>query len=87
MDDHVEKLVARCNDCTLMAMPMRAEPIKSTTLPEEPWEQVAVDFLGPLPTGEKLLLIVDYYSRYYEVVIMYKTNAERVIKALLDIFA
>ena len=39
-------------------------------LPEKPWEDLAIDLMGPLPrTGEYLLVVVDYFSRYFEVVI------------------
>ena len=41
--------------------------MKRTEPPSGPWQDVAVDLMGPIPTGENLLLVVDYYSRYYEV--------------------
>ena len=39
-------------------------------LPSGPWQDGAADILDPLPSGEKLLVIVDYYSRYFGVVIL-----------------
>jgi len=39
--------------------------------PTGPWQDVAIDVLGPLPSGESLLVVVDYYSRFFEVVIMH----------------
>ena len=32
-------------------------------------------------------MIVDYYSRYYEVVVMHSTTSEKIVTALNDIFA
>ncbi|XP_030849310.1 uncharacterized protein K02A2.6-like [Strongylocentrotus purpuratus] len=63
------------------------EPIRSTLLPAGPWEDVAVDFLGPLPSGESILVIIDYYSRYYEYIVMRSTTAEKTVAALAGIFA
>ena len=48
---------------------------------------MAIDLLGPLPTGESLLVVVDYYSNYYEVDIMRSTVASKVISSLEEIFA
>ena len=58
----------------------RAEPSTG------PWKDIAVDLMGPLPTGEGILLVVDYYNRFYEVVVMHSTTAERVMDALSQIF-
>ena len=35
--------------------------------------------MGPLPTGESLLVVVDYYSRYFEIEVMQTTTTEKVI--------
>ncbi|XP_031548568.1 uncharacterized protein K02A2.6-like [Actinia tenebrosa] len=40
-----------------------------------------------MPTGEHLLVVVDYYTRFYEVVIMNSVTANSIIKALEPIFA
>lgn len=58
-----------------------------TTLPSRAWDHLAADFLGPLPSGEYLFTIVDYYSRWLEVVVMTKTtNADKVVKELDNLF-
>ena len=41
--------------------------IKPTRLPERAWQEIAVDLLGSLITGEHLLVVVDYFSRWMEV--------------------
>ena len=42
----------------------------------------AVDLLGPLSGGECLLVLVDYYSRYFEVDMVKTTKTEIVIQCL-----
>lgn len=56
---------------------IKGEPLKCTKSPPGPWQDVAVDLMGPMPTGESLLVVVDYYSRYYEFVIMHSFNHHR----------
>ena len=46
-----------------------------------------MDFVGPFPTGENLLVLVDYYSRFPEVEIMKKITADALEPRLRRIFA
>ena len=55
--------------------------MKRVKPPTGPWQDIAIVVMGPLPTGESLLIVVDYYSRFYEVAIMYSTAAKRVVKS------
>jgi hypothetical protein len=41
-----------------------------TELPQAPWQQLLVDFCGPLPSGDMLFVVIDEYSRYPEVEII-----------------
>ena len=59
----------------------------STALPTGPWRELAIDLLGSLPTGESILVIVDYYSRYYKIDIMRSTVALKVTSSLEKIFS
>ncbi|XP_022797033.1 uncharacterized protein K02A2.6-like [Stylophora pistillata] len=54
--------------------------------PSGPRQDVAIDVLGPHPSGENLLVVVDYYSRFFEVVIMHSTTSRKMIEALTPIF-
>lgn len=87
MGKDIEYWVDTCEGCRLVRKELHPEPIKSTELPSKVWELVAIDFLGPLPSGHYLLFIVDYYSRYYEVEIMKNPTAENTIKTLVKIIA
>ena len=79
LESDVKKYCSRFHGCQLVAKPESPEPLRPTTLPEGPWQDVALDFLGPMPTGESILVVVDYYSRYYEIAIMRSTTREKTI--------
>ena len=49
--------------------------------------KIVLQTMGLLPSGENLPVIVDYYSRYFEVVILRSTTSTKVIDSLKPIFA
>jgi hypothetical protein len=55
-------------------------------MPDGPWQELGIDFMGPLPTGEYLLVIVDYYSRFKEIEIFKEITAKKTIDRLEKIF-
>lgn len=83
LDMQVEKYVKSCRGCMLVATPSAPEPMKRREQPSAPWQHVAMDFLGPLPSGHTLLVVVDYYSRYKEVEIMKKSDSSETIRRQL----
>lgn len=87
MDQQVERYVKQCKGCTLVSAPNAPEPIIRRNLPDQPWVDIAADFLGPLPDGQYLLVVVDYYSRYMEVVEMRSITAADTISELATIFS
>ncbi|KAF2891126.1 hypothetical protein ILUMI_15047, partial [Ignelater luminosus] len=62
MNQAVEKLVQQCHGCQLVSKPDPSEPIYRTPLPKAPWDHICIDYLGPLPTGDHILVVTDYYS-------------------------
>lgn len=87
MDKAAEKYCKACHGCQNVARPDPPEPLRNTLLPDGPWQEVAVDLLGPLPTNHSILVLVDYYSRYYEYEIMTSTTADKVIDCIDEIFS
>lgn len=87
MDNHVEGFVKRCRGCTLVAAPDPPEPMKRKQMPSGPWEDIAMDFLGPLPEGQWLLVVVDYFSRYVEISEMLQITARDTIRELVAMFS
>lgn len=88
MDSMAESAVKSCIPCqaaTTKSTP--TPPLKPSKLPAGPWQEISMDFLGPLPSGEMLLVIVDDYSRYPEVEIVSSTSFKCVVPKLDAIFA
>ena len=60
----VEKEVSSCIPCQANTNRCTKEPLCISERPRGPWLNLSVDFCGPLPTGEYLLVVVDEYSWY-----------------------
>lgn len=86
MEKEVEQFVKKCRGCILVSVPDAPEPMKRRQMPAGPWEEIAIDFMGPLPEGQWLFVVVDYYSRFVEVVEMHSTTAKDTIRELSTIF-
>ena len=41
------------------------EPMIRSKFLDGPWEDLAIDLLGPLPSGETLLVVVDYFQSIF----------------------
>ncbi|XP_045452155.1 uncharacterized protein K02A2.6-like [Melitaea cinxia] len=87
IDKDAETLVKSCRGCTLVGLPNPPVPMKRRELPEAPWVDIAMDLLGPLPSGDYLFVVVDYYSRYKEVKITKIITSAVIIKLLKEIFS
>ena len=57
-----------------------------SNLPSGPWREVSIDFCGPYPTGEYLLVIIDDFSRFPIVELIRSTAASSTIPHLDKIF-
>ena len=65
MDNDAEKMCKSCHGCQALGEFQPPEPMQRVQPPSGPWQYLALDFLGPFPTGESLLVTVDYYSRFF----------------------
>ena len=76
-----------CHGCQVVGEFQVPKPMKRVGPPTGPWQDIVIDLMGPLPTGESLLVVVDYYSRFYEVAIMNATAAKKVVDVLTQLFS
>lgn len=87
IDRDAESTVKACKGCQLVQNTVPRPPLKQNELPTGSWESIALDLMGPMPTGENILVVTDYYSRYFEVQILRSTTTSKVIESLFEIFA
>ena len=84
MDAAAEKLCRSYHGCQVVGELCAPEPMQCVEPLTGPWQDVAVDLMGSLPTEESLLVVVDYYSRFYEVGILRSTTVDKVIDFLVQ---
>lgn len=65
---------------------MKPEPMQRTELSEFPWQHIAKDLLEPLPSGDTLFVLVDYFSRWIEVKCIRSTTSDKIVQCMKDIF-
>ena len=88
MNKDIEQIIGSCFTCqAVLPTKTKPEPLQPSPLPTAPWSEISIDFHGPVPSGEKLFVVVDEYSRYPMVYIMKSTTAENTIKRLESAFA
>ncbi len=49
IDKKIEKLLLKCTSCQLNNKGNKPEELKMTEFPKYPWQELAIDFFGPLP--------------------------------------
>ena len=79
-------MVKSCDQCQSAAkMPVKVplEPWRPAT---EPWERVHIDYAGPVD-GQYLLVIVDSFSKWPEVVITSTMTTSATLRILTESFA
>ncbi|CAB4022735.1 PREDICTED: uncharacterized protein K02A2.6-like [Paramuricea clavata] len=87
IDNQVKNTIVKCTTCQAVGQANPPEPLRTTEMPELPWRTVHIDFYGPLPSSEYLLVAVDRYSRFPEVEIVHSTRASTVIPKLDKMFS
>ena len=82
LEKKVESYINTCIPCQATVHTEAQEPVKSTTLPKGPWECLSMDFYGPMPSGEYVLVVIDEYSRFPEIDITTSTSAKATLPKL-----
>ena len=81
----LKTLVSSCSFCIRNSRQQRAKPLKATPLPERPWMKIGMDLC--YKNGSNFLVVVDYFSRWLEIIYLAETTSTYVIGKLKNLFA
>ena len=84
VSQEIADMVKSCNICRIH-QPTQHEPLLPSICPDRPWQRVATDLF--YWKNSNYLLMVDYYSRYIEIIKLDDTTSMGIINALKSIFA
>jgi transposase InsO family protein len=84
---HIKQYIKQCSCCQKMSMiklPIHSHPF--TTSRYYPMECLNIDFVGPYPDGGYILVIIDTFTRWVELFLAAKADAENAAKCLYQHF-
>ena len=81
----IKTKVESCQFCQENQPSQRKEPLMTTDLPDRPWQKVSTDLFEL--AGQKYLVVMDYYSRFIEILSLVETTSQVVIQKLKSVFA
>ena len=63
MDKDAENFCKTCHGCQVVGGLCNPEPLRMTELPQGSWQDIAIDYMGPLRSGDYVFSVTGYYSR------------------------
>ena len=87
IDAAVENVIKSCRECQVNTDKFQLQPLSMSPMPNGPWEELSIDFFGPMKNGKYLLVLIDDFSRYPIVHLIHSTGARTVIPHLIQIFS
>ncbi|KAF6772939.1 hypothetical protein AHF37_12719 [Paragonimus kellicotti] len=85
MTSHIKDFVSTCTVCKQYGTRQPKEPMVCRSVPKRPWQHVAVDLFSH--ADKSYLLLVDYFSDFFEIEKLNATSAEEIIGRLKAQFA
>eukprot|EP00794_Sanderia_malayensis_P006690 gene6690-7446_t len=83
LSKQIEDMVTTCKACC-EERKNHPEPMIETKLPERPWQKVTTDLF--YLKGKPFVLVVDYFSRYFEMAPLRNETSEDVVEHMKSIF-
>ncbi|MCP3667048.1 MAG: hypothetical protein GY696_31915, partial [Gammaproteobacteria bacterium] len=89
MSTQAGKFVQNCVACQISSKstPKDNIPIYEIPSPTKPWEQLAIDISGPYFNDNYIVVLIDYYSKYPEILSTKTITSTYIINWLREIFA
>ena len=83
--EDIEKVVKECSVCAKYNRSNQKEPMVPHEIPKYPWQIAATDMF--YWNGDDYLLLVDYYSKFWEIIKVPNTKSTTIIAKLKTLFA
>ena len=91
MDCAVQNAIKSCYVCQAhdKSASVHSGPMQSVPYPSGPWKKLGMDIVGPYPTKQNrfAITLIDYYSKWPEVMFVNDVTASSVIEFLKSIFS
>ena len=84
MNAQIAETVSKCGTCLANRNSNRKGPMKMSEIPDLPWNAVGTDLFQF--DNHNYVIVVDYYSRYFEIARLENTKASCVISHIKSIF-
>ncbi|RUS71780.1 hypothetical protein EGW08_020463 [Elysia chlorotica] len=85
LTDDLKQLIETCAFCRANRPEQNKEPLRPSELPSRPWKQLGMDLCEF--HNRSYLVVVDYYSRWIEIMHLYNTSSTSVVNKLKLLFA
>lgn len=85
MNSNIKNAVQNCGKCAEYQNKQQSEPLRPTAVPDLPHSEIGSDLFDF--EGKKYLVLIDYYSRYIDVVLLQSTTSVAVIIAMKSVFS
>jgi transposase InsO family protein len=73
---------ACCQKMNMLKTPIAAHPFTASSY--EPMERLNIDFIGPFPDGQYILVVIDCFTRWTELYLCPQATAEHTARKLLE---
>ncbi|CDW61234.1 zf-H2C2 and rve domain containing protein [Trichuris trichiura] len=93
MDSQVEAFIKHCSACQSMnkTLSFFNPPLQPVPYPSAAWEKLGIDIVGPLPGAPCVqrfaITLIDYYSKWPEVLFCSHVTTKEVTNFLNDVFS
>ena len=85
MNADIESYISRCSTCNSIQRSQAKEPMSAHAIPELPWQHVACDLFEC--DGADYVVLVDYYSDFFEIDRLSDKRSNEVVRKLKAHFA
>lgn len=85
MNAEIEDLISKCSICNTHRRQNQREPLQPHEIPQRPWEKLGADLFEW--NRNDYLILIDYYSGYFEISHVSNTKSETIITHFKSQFA